>query len=167
MLGQRISEIWSSLPELFILIVLSSMIEPSLFLMVFLMSIMGWVGLAAYVRAEFLRARGLAYVDSALALGSSSVRIMWTHVLPNAMVPITTFFPFRIAAAMVSLASLDFLGLGVPSPTPSLGELLAQGKANLHCWWIMAATFSVLVSMILSLNFVGEGVRRALDPHAH
>ena len=161
---QRFTELWSSLPELFILIILSSIFTPSLWVILFLMAIMGWMGIAAYVRAEFLKARENEYVLSPIALGASRMRIMWLHIFPNTLAPVITFFPFRVSAAISGLASLDFLGLGVPSPTPSLGELLAQGKGNLQCWWIIVSTFVVMVFMILSLNFIGEGIQRAMDP---
>ncbi|NRA44776.1 MAG: ABC transporter permease [Oligoflexales bacterium] len=163
---QRITEIWSSLPELFILIILTSIFEPSIYIMLVLMAMMGWMGLAAYVRAEFLKAREYDFVQSPLALGASRLRVMWVHIFPNTLAPVITFFPFRVSAAITGLASLDFLGLGVPSPTPSLGELLAQGKANLHSWWIIVSTFFVMVFMILCLNFIGEGVQKAMDPKA-
>lgn len=166
LLGQRFIEIWSSLPELFILIILTSLFEPSLPLIIILMSAMGWMGLAAYVRAEFLRAREFDFVISAIALGASKFRVIFWHILPNTLAPVITFFPFRVSAAISGLASLDFLGLGVPSPTPSLGELLSQGKANLHSWWIIVATFIVMVSMITMLNFMGEAVQKAFDPKA-
>lgn len=166
LIGQRLTEVWSSLPELFILIILTSIFDPSVGLLMVLMAMMGWMGLAAYVRAEFLRAREFDYVQSALALGASRIRVMMTHIFPNTLAPVITFFPFRVSAAITGLASLDFLGLGVPSPTPSLGELLAQGKGNLHSWWIIVSTFFVMVVMILCLNFIGEGVQSAMDPKA-
>jgi microcin C transport system permease protein len=166
LLGQRLSEIWSSLPELFILIILTSLFEPSLLLITLLMAGMGWMGLAAYVRAEFLRAREFDFVSSAISLGASRARIIVQHILPNTLAPVITFFPFRVSAAIAELASLDFLGLGVPSPTPSLGELLAQGKANLHSWWIIGSTFVVMVLMIMLLNFIGEAFQKAFDPKA-
>lgn len=166
LIGQRITEIWSSIPELFILIILTSLFSPSIYLMLVLMSLMGWMGLAAYVRGEFLKAREYEYVQSPVALGASKVRVMAIHILPNTLAPIITFFPFRVSAAITGLASLDFLGLGVPSPTPSLGELLAQGKGNISSWWIILSTFIVMVLMILALNFIGEGVQKSFDPKA-
>ena len=166
LIGQRLVEIWSSLPELFLLIILTSLFEPSIYLIVVLMSFMGWMGLSAYVRAEFLRTREQDFVTSAISSGASRFRVMSMHVLPNTLTPVITFFPFRVSAAIAGLAALDFLGLGVPSPTPSLGELLAQGKANLTSWWIIMATFLTLAGMITMLNFIGEAVQRALDPKA-
>lgn len=166
LIGQRFTEIWSSLPELFLLIILTSIFEPSVWVMLVLMAFMGWMGLSSYVRAEFLKAREYEYVQSPIALGAGKLRVMALHILPNTLAPIITFFPFRVSAAITGLASLDFLGLGVPPPTPSLGELLAQGKGNLQCWWIILSTFLVLVLTILCLNFIGEGIQKAMDPKA-
>jgi microcin C transport system permease protein len=137
---------------------------PSFTLLLVLLSLFGWMGLADYVRAEFLRNRQMDYVRAAQALGLSHARIMWRHVLPNSLTPVITFLPFRMSAAVLALASLDFLGLGVPPPTPSLGELLAQAKANLDAWWLAAAAFGALVSILLLLTFIGQALRDALDP---
>ncbi|MFK7872657.1 MAG: ABC transporter permease [Oligoflexales bacterium] len=164
MLGQRLTEVWSSLPELFILIIMTSLFEASLGMMLCIMTLMGWMGLSAYVRAEFLRAREFEYVQAASVLGASRFRVMMKHILPNALTPVITFFPFRISGGISSLAALDFLGLGAPPPTPSLGELLAQGKSNLDSWWIMLSTFIVMVLTITMFNFIGEGIQKALDP---
>jgi microcin C transport system permease protein len=122
------------------------------------------MGLSDYVRAEFLRNRQLDYVRAARALGLSNLQIMWRHVLPNSLTPVVTFLPFRMSAAILSLTSLDFLGLGVPPGTPSLGELLAQGKNNIDAWWISLSTFLVLVVTLMLLTFMGDALRDALDP---
>lgn len=127
------------------------------------MSLFGWIGLSDYVRAEFLRNRMQDYVRAARAMGLSNWQIIWRHVLPNSLTPVITFLPFRMSGAILALTSLDFLGLGVPSPTPSLGELLAQGKANLDAWWISLSTFGVLVATLLLLTFMGDALRNALD----
>ena len=121
------------------------------------------MGLSDYVRAEFLRNRNLDYVTAAKALGLGSRNIITRHVLPNSLTPVIAFLPFRMSGAILALTSLDFLGLGVPSSTPSLGELLAQGKANLDAWWISVSTFGVLVSALVLLVFIGEGLRDSLD----
>jgi microcin C transport system permease protein len=163
---QRITEVWSSQNELYLLIILSSLLDPSVTLIFVLLSLFGWMGLAAYVRAEFLRARQYEYVQSAIALGGTRMRVMWTHILPNTLTPVITFFPFRVSAGIMGLTALDFLGLGVPPPTPSLGELLAQGKSNLTSWWIIISVFIVLVLLIMMLNFIGEAAQRAMDPKA-
>ncbi len=161
---QRFIEIWGSMPELYLLIIFSSVLAPSVGLLLILLSLFGWMGLSDYVRAEFLRNRQMDYVRAARALGVGNGRIMWKHILPNSMTPVVTFLPFRMSAAILALTSLDFLGLGVPPGTPSLGELLNQGKANLDAWWISLSTFAVLVVTLLLLTFMGDALRDALDP---
>ncbi|MBC7608371.1 MAG: ABC transporter permease [Polaromonas sp.] len=161
---QRFMEIWGSMPELYLLIIFSAVFAPSVALLLFLLSLFGWMGLSDYVRAEFLRNRQLDYVRAARALGVSNLQIMWRHILPNSMTPVVTFLPFRMSAAILALTSLDFLGLGVPPGTPSLGELLNQGKANIDAWWISLSTFAVLVMTLLLLTFMGDALRDALDP---
>ncbi|WP_420997551.1 ABC transporter permease [Cupriavidus sp. 30B13] len=163
LVSQRAIEIWSSMPELYLLIIFASIFTPSLALLIILLSLFGWMGLSDYVRAEFYRNRSLDYVKAARALGLSNVQIMWRHILPNSLTPVITFLPFRMSAAILALTSLDFLGLGVPPTTPSLGELLAQGKANLDAWWISLSTFAVLVLTLLLLTFMGDALRDAFD----
>ena len=160
---QRLIEVWGSIPELYLLLILASIFEPSIWILLAILSLFGWMGLSDYVRAEFLRNRQLEYVTAARALGLSSVQVIRRHVLPNSLTPVIAFLPFRMSAAIVALTSLDFLGLGVPPSTPSLGELLAQGKANLDAWWISLGTFGVLVGTLMLLIFVGEALRDALD----
>ncbi|GAB3484043.1 ABC transporter permease [Polaromonas eurypsychrophila] len=161
---QRFIEIWSAMPELYLLIIFSAIFTPSVALLLILLSLFGWMGLSDYVRAEFLRNRQMDYVRAARALGVGNGRIMWRHILPNSMTPVVTFLPFRMSAAILALTSLDFLGLGVPPGTPSLGELLSQGKANIDAWWISLSTFAVLVMTLLLLTFMGDALRDALDP---
>ena len=160
---QRLIEIWSSIPELYLLIIFASIFEPSLLLLLVLLSLFGWVGLSDYVRAEFLRNRGLEFVKAARAMGLSNRQIIWRHVLPNSMTPVITFLPFRMSGAILSLVALDFLGLGVPPSVPSLGDLVRQGKANLDAWWIIFPTFLVLVVTLLLLTFIGDALRDAFD----
>ena len=160
---QRLIEVWSSVPELYLLLILASIFEPSIWVLLAILSLFGWMGLADYVRAEFLRNRSLEYVLAARALGLPNRTIIARHVLPNSMTPVIAFLPFRMSAAIVALTSLDFLGLGVPPSTPSLGELLSQGKSNLDAWWISLPTFAVLVGLLLLLIFIGEALRDALD----
>ena len=160
---QRLIEIWGSIPELYLLIIFASIFEPSLLLLLVLLSLFGWIGLSDYVRAEFLRNRGLEFVKAARALGLSSRQIIWRHVLPNSMTPVITFLPFRMSGAILSLVALDFLGLGVPPSVPSLGDLVKQGKANLDSWWIIFPTFAVLVTTLLLLTFIGDALRDAFD----
>ncbi len=160
---QRFIEIWSSMPELYILIIFSSLFEPSILLLIILLSLFGWMGLSDYVRAEFLKGRNMEYVIAARTMGLSNTQIILKHILPNSMVSVITFLPFRISGAILILTSLDFLGLGVPPNTPSLGELLSQGKENVEAWWLSLTTFSVLVGTLMLLIFIGEGVRESLD----
>ena len=161
---QRFIEIWSSMPELYLLIIFASIFEPSIGLLLILLSLFGWMGLSDYVRADFLRNRNLEYVQAARAMGLSNRQIIWRHVLPNSMTTVVTFLPFRMSAAILALTSLDFLGLGVPPGTPSLGELLNQGKQNIDAWWISIETFFVLALTLLLLTFMGDALRDALDP---
>jgi microcin C transport system permease protein len=161
---QRFIEIWSSMPELYLLIIFSAVLSPSIGLLLVLLSLFGWMGLSDYVRAEFLRNRQMDYVRAARAMGLSNGQIIWRHVLPNSLTPVVTFLPFRMSAAILALTSLDFLGLGVPPGTPSLGELLSQGKNNIDAWWIALSTFGVLVITLLLLTFMGDALRDALDP---
>lgn len=163
LVSQRLIEIWGSMPELYLLIIFASIFTPSIWLLVVLLAMFGWMGLSDYVRVEFLRNRSLEYVRAARALGLTNSQIMWRHIMPNSLTPIITFLPFRMSAAILSLTSLDFLGLGVPPNTPSLGELLSQGKANLDAWWISLSTFLVLVMTLLLLTFMGEALRNAFD----
>jgi microcin C transport system permease protein len=161
---QRFIEIWGSMPELYLLIIFSSIFKPSLLLLFILLSMFGWMGLSDYVRAEFLKGRNLDYVMAARAMGVGNAVIMVRHLLPNGMTPVITFLPFRMSGSILALTSLDFLGLGVPPPTPSLGELLAQGKANIDAWWLSMGTFIVLVGTLILLIFIGEALRETFDP---
>ncbi|MCI1191625.1 ABC transporter permease [Calidifontimicrobium sp. SYSU G02091] len=160
---QRLIEIWAAVPELYLLIIFASIFEPSLLLLLVLLSLWGWMGLSDYVRAEFLRNRALEFVKAARALGLTDGQIIWRHVLPNSLTPVITFLPFRMSGAIVALTSLDFLGLGVPPSVPSLGDLLRQGKANLDAWWIIVPTFVLLVLTMLLLTFIGDALRDAFD----
>ncbi len=163
LITQRFIEIWSSMPELYLLIIFASIFKPSIGLLIVLLSLFGWIGLSDYVRAEFLRGRNLDYVQAARSLGVSNIGIMFKHLLPNSMIPVLTFLPFRISGAILALTSLDYLGLGVPPSTPSLGELLSQGKENIDAWWLSMTTFSVLVGTLVLLIFIGEALREAFD----
>ncbi|WP_448871917.1 ABC transporter permease [Desulfobulbus propionicus] len=161
---QRFIELWGSMPELYLLIIFASIFKPSMVLLLILLSLFGWMGLSDYVRAEFLKGRNMEYVKAAKALGVGNFTIMHRHLLPNSMTPVITFLPFRMSGAILALTSLDFLGLGVPPSTPSLGELLAQGKANIEAWWLSLSTFVVLVGTLVLLIFIGEALRQAFDP---
>jgi microcin C transport system permease protein len=161
---QRVIEIWSGLPVLFLLIILSAIVQPSFWWLLGLMLLFSWMALVGLVRAEFLRARNFDYVRAARALGVRNRVIMFRHVLPNAMVATLTFLPFILVGAITALTSLDFLGFGLPPGSASLGEILAQGKANLQAPWLGLTGFFVLAVMLSLLIFIGEAVRDAFDP---
>ncbi|WP_299435927.1 ABC transporter permease [uncultured Rhodospira sp.] len=161
---QRFIEIWSGLPQLFILIIVSSVLVPGFWTLLIVLMLFSWTALVGVVRAEFLRARNFDYVRAAKALGMSDGLVMAKHVLPNAMVATLTFLPFILAGSLVALTSLDFLGLGLPPGSPSLGELLRQGKDNLQAPWLGIASFMVIAVMLTLLVFIGEAVRDAFDP---
>ncbi len=164
LLFQRFIEIWSSLPVLYILIIITSIIKPTFALLLLVLLLFKWTSLVGVVRAEFLRARNYNFVRAAKALGVKDLPIMFRHILPNAMVATLTFVPFILNGSIVSLTSLDFLGLGLPPEYPSLGRLLAQGKANLQAPWLGITSFVVLAVMLSLLIFIGEGIRDAFDP---
>ena len=161
---QRFIEVWSGLPVLYLLIILASLVEPNFWWLLGLMLLFSWMALVGVVRAEFFRTRNFDYVRAARALGVANRVIIWRHVLPNAMVAALTFLPFILNGSITTLTSLDFLGFGLPPGSPSLGEILAQGKANLHAPWIGMTGFLVLAVMLSLLVFVGEAVRDAFDP---
>jgi microcin C transport system permease protein len=163
--GQRFVEIWSSLPTLFILIILSSLVRPNLWWLIGIMMFFSWMGLSALVRAEFLRARTYDYVKAAHILGLPTFRIIRKHILPNAMIATITFIPFMLNHAIATLTSLDFLGFGLPTGSPSLGELLQQGKNNLNAPWLGVTAFLTLGTLLALATFIGEGLRDAFDPY--
>ncbi len=162
--GQRFLEIWGSLPQLFILIIVSGMVAAGFWPLLFVLLLFSWTALVPVVRAEFLRVRNFDYVKAAHALGASDARIMARHVFPNAMVATLTYLPFILSGAVVSLTALDFLGFGLPPGEPSLGELVRQGKENLQAPWLAATAFVALAFLLTVLVFIGEAVRNAFDP---
>jgi microcin C transport system permease protein len=164
LVGQRVLEVWSGLPVLFLLIILSSFVQPNFWWLLGIMLLFSWMTLVDVVRAEFLRGRNLEYVRAARALGMRDTAIMFRHVLPNAMVSTLTFMPFILTTAIGTLTSLDFLGFGLPAGEPSLGELVAQGKENLQAPWLGITAFAVLALMLTLLVFIGEAARDAFDP---
>jgi microcin C transport system permease protein len=165
--GQRFLEIWSSMPTLYLLIILSSFVKPGFWWLLAIMLLFSWMALVDLVRAEFLRGRNLDYVRAARALGVSDRMIMFRHILPNAMVATLTFMPFILNGSIVTLTSLDFIGFGLPPGSPSMGELLGQGKANLHAPWLGISAFVSLAFMLSLLIFIGEAVRDAFDPRKY
>ncbi|HBO58898.1 MAG TPA: ABC transporter permease [Alphaproteobacteria bacterium] len=162
--GQRFLEIWGSLPQLFILIIVSGVMAPGFWSLLFVLLLFSWTALVPVVRAEFLRVRNFDYVKAARALGASDFRIMLRHIFPNAMVATLTYLPFILSGAVVSLTALDFLGFGLPPGEPSLGELVRQGKENLQAPWLAATAFAALAFLLTVLVFIGEAVRNAFDP---
>ena len=175
-LGQRIIEIWSSLPFLYTIIIVSSIVvpiyipgrnlvmQPSFWLLIFILSIFGWVGITYYIRGEFYREKAKDYVGAAIALGVSEPAIMFKHILPNALTPVVSFAPFIIVANISTLVALDFLGFGLPAPTPSWGELIGQGTENLTKWWLVFFPLGAMFLTLLLVVFIGEAVREAFDP---
>ena len=161
---QRFLEIWSSMPTLYLLIILASLVQPGFWILLGIMLLFSWMALVGYVRAEFLRGRNFDYVRAARALGMLDARIMMRHILPNAMTASLTYLPFILAGSVTTLTSLDFLGFGLPPGSPSLGELVLQGKNNLNAPWLAFTAFVVIALMLALLVFVGEAVRDALNP---
>jgi microcin C transport system permease protein len=161
---QRFIEVWSGMPTLYLLIILSAFIAPGFWILLGFQLLFGWMALTGLVRAEFLRARNFDYVRAARALGVGDIAIMWRHVLPNAMVATLTFVPFTLSGSVTILASLDFLGYGLPPGSPSLGELVNQAKDNLQAPWLGFTAFFVLGAILVLLIFIGEAVRDAFDP---
>jgi len=165
-IGQRIVEVLSSVPSFFLLLILISIFSPSLFLLIFITCAFAWIGISYYVRAEFLKNRNREFVEAARSLGASDFQIIFKHILPNSLTPIITFAPFTIAAEIVGLASLDYLGFGLQVPTPSWGELLAQAQKNYTiAWWLALYPSMALFTVLTLLNLIGQGVRDAMDPN--
>ncbi len=164
LLFQRFIEIWSGMPQLYLLIILGSIITPSFTVLLLFLLLFSWMNLTGVVRAEFLRGRNLEYVRAAKALGVSDLAVMWRHILPNAMIATLTYLPFVLSGSVAVLSTLDFLGFGLPPGAPSLGELIAQGKNNLQAPWLGVTAFVVLGGVLTLLIFIGEAVRDAFDP---
>ncbi len=176
MLGQRLIEIWSSLPFLYTIIIVSSIVvpvyvsgrhqllQPSFWLLIFILSLFGWMGITYYVRGEFYREKAKDYVGAAIAMGASERAVMFRHILPNALTPVVSFAPFAIVGGISSLVALDFLGFGLPAPTPSWGELIGQGMNNLTKWWLVFFPLGAVFATLLLVVFVGEAIREAFDP---
>lgn len=165
--GQRFMEVWSSMPTLYLIIILSSFVNPGFWWLLFIMLLFSWMALVDLVRAEFLRCRNFDYVKAAEAMGVPSYNIMFRHMLPNAMVATLTFMPFILNGAITTLTTLDFIGFGLPPGSASLGELLGQGKANLHAPWLGISGFVALALLLSVLIFIGEAVRDAFDPRKY
>ena len=167
LLGQRVVEIFSSIPEFYFLLLVITMLSPNLFWLILINSFFGWVSISFYMRGEALRNRAQAYSEAAVSLGASKSRILFKHILPNSLIPIVTFSPFAIVGGIVSLSALDLLGFGVPAPTPSWGELLDQARVNYQvAWWLALFPSLFLFVTVVSFNIVGEALRTAFDPRS-
>ncbi len=164
---QRIIEIWSNIPFLYVVIIVSSIMAPNFFMLILIMAFFGWVGMTWTMRTVTYKEREREYVLAARALGASGTRIIFKHIIPNTIAVIITFAPFAVSGGIVSLTSLDYLGFGLPPPTPSWGELLQQGWANLDAWWIVSAVVGAMLLTLVTVTFVGEAVREAFDPKQH
>ena len=161
---QRFIEIWSSLPILFVVIILSSILKPSFVLLIFIYTMVNWIFLTYYMRAEFYREKSKDYVSAAISMGQSNTKIIFRHILPNSLVPVITYFPFSIVGGIVALISLDFLGFGLPPPTPSWGQILYVGLSNITKWWMVFSPIMAQFLTLLCIVFIGEAVREAFDP---
>ncbi len=165
--SQRLIEIWSSMPFLYTIIIISSVIRPNFPLMVFLLVLFSWMSMTYYIRGEFYREKAKDYVHAAISMGASDRKIVFKHILPNALTPVIALGPFHIVADIGALVSLDFLGFGLPPPTPSWGELLGQGVNNVFSWWLVLFPFSAMFATLLLVIFIGEAVRQAFDPREY
>jgi len=164
---QRIIEIWSNVPFLYVIIIISSIVVPNFFMLVVIMALFGWISITWTIRTMAYKEKAREYVLAARAMGASDLRIIFRHIIPNTVAIIVTFAPFAVSSGIISLTSLDYLGFGLPPPTPSWGELLQQGWANLDAWWIVASVIVVMVITLLTVTFIGEAVREAYDPRMH
>ncbi|MEM7014030.1 MAG: ABC transporter permease subunit, partial [Verrucomicrobiota bacterium] len=163
-LGQRIIEIWQNIPFLYIVIIVAAMVRPTFAILLVIFVVFGWTGMTYYMRTETLREKARDYVAAARVLGAGNLRAIFWHILPNTISILVTFMPFTIASAIASLTALDFLGFGLPAPTPSWGELLKRGTDNLNAPWIVSSAFGGLVTVLLLVTFIGEAIREAFDP---
>lgn len=164
---QRLIEVWSSLPMLFVIIIISSIIKPSFFLLIGIYTLVNWISMTYLMRAEFYREKARAYVAAALSMGQSDFKVMFKHILPNSLVPIITYFPFSVVAGIAALVGLDYLGFGLPPPTPSWGQMLDIGLQNITKWWMVFSPVTAQFFTLLSIVFIGEGVREAFDPKVY
>ncbi|KXK46955.1 MAG: peptide/nickel transport system permease protein [Chlorobi bacterium OLB5] len=165
--GQRIIEIWSTLPFLYVMIIVSSILQPNFILLVFILTAFSWMGITYYVRGEFYREKARDYVSAAVSLGAKNKTIIFKHILPNSLTPIISFAPFAIVADISALVSLDFLGFGLPPPTPSWGQLVRQGMTNIEHWWLVAVPLAAMFLTLIAIVFIGEAIREAFDPKVY
>lgn len=166
-LGQRVIEIWSTLPFLYVMIIVSSILQPNFILLVLILTAFSWMGITYYVRGEFYREKARDYVSAAVSLGAKNRTIIFKHILPNSLTPIISFAPFAIVADISALVSLDFLGFGLPPPTPSWGQLVRQGMTNIEHWWLVAVPLGAMFLTLIAIVFIGEAIREAFDPKVY
>ncbi|MCB0728258.1 MAG: ABC transporter permease subunit [Ignavibacteriae bacterium] len=162
--GLRLIEIWGTLPFLFVIIIISSIIQPNFLLLIFILTLFGWIGIVYYIRGEFYREKARDYVSAAVSMGARNSKIIFSHILPNSLTPVISFAPFAIVANIFSLVSLDFLGFGLPPPTPSWGQLMQQGLSNIDNWWLIVTPLVAMFFTLLTIVFIGEAIREAFDP---
>ena len=167
LLFQRIIEIWGTLPMLFVIIIIASIIRPTFFLLIFIYIIVNWISMTYLMRAEFYREKAKDYVAAALSIGQSNAKVIFKHILPNSLVPVITYFPFAIVGYIASLVALDFLGFGLPPPTPSWGQMLGIGLQNISKWWMVFSPVGAEFFTLMLVVFIGEGVREAFDPKVY
>ncbi|MBE2218221.1 MAG: ABC transporter permease subunit [Ignavibacteria bacterium] len=166
-LGQRVIEIWSTLPFLYVMIIVSSILQPNFILLVLILTAFSWMGITYYVRGEFYREKARDYVSAAVSLGAKNRTIIFKHILPNSLTPIISFAPFAIVGDISALVSLDFLGFGLPPPTPSWGQLVRQGMTNIEHWWLVAVPLTAMFLTLIAIVFIGEAIREAFDPKVY
>jgi len=166
-LGQRVIEIWATLPFLYVIIIVNSILQPNFILLVVILTAFTWEGITYYVRGEFYREKARDYVSAAVSLGAKNRTIIFKHILPNSLTPIISFAPFAIVANISSLVALDFLGFGLPPPTPSWGQLISQGMNNIEKWWLVAAPLTAMFLTLIAIVFIGEAIREAFDPKVY
>lgn len=164
---QRFIEIWSTLPFLYVIIIVSSILQPNFFLLIIILTLFGWISMTYYIRGEFLREKARDYVSAAVSMGANNNKIMFRHILPNSLTPLISYAPFTIVANIFSLVSLDFLGFGLPPPTPSWGELMGQGLESIEKWWLIVTPLLAMFLTLLSITFIGEAIREAFDPKVY
>ena len=164
---QRIIEIWSNVPFLYVIIIIASIVIPSFMILLLIMAFFGWIGITWVMRTMTYKEKEKEYVLAMRTLGASHARIIFKHIIPNTISVIVTYAPFAISGGIVSLTSLDYLGFGLPAPTPSWGELLSQGWQNMEAWWIVSSVVAALVITLMTVTFIGEGIREAFDPKLH
>lgn len=164
--GQRFIEIWSNLPALYVIIIVSSIIIPNFTLLVFLLVAFGWIGITYYIRGEFFREKAKDYVAAAVALGAKDRTIIFKHILPNSLTPLISFFPFTVIGGISSLVGLDYLGFGLPPPTPSWGQMVGEGLGNIDFWWLIIVPLGAMFITLMLITFIGEAIREAFDPRA-